>query len=70
MSELPGLGIFIIPASNPKVLVLLGTLFVNNCEVFVAGSISETELLKKLLPGLITLPPLSVTLIVLPLSLK
>ena len=66
----PGLGIFIIPESNPNVFELFGVLAVNNSEVFVTGSISETVLLKKLLPGLITVPALFVTLIVVPFSCK
>ena len=70
ISELPGFGILIIPASKPKVFELFGTLFVNNCDVLVNGSISETVLLKKLFPGRIVAPKLSVTLIVLPFNCK
>ena len=70
INEFPGLGKFIIPESNPKVFELLGLLKLNSSGVFVAGSMIETVLLKKLFPGRITVPALFVALIVVPLSLK
>jgi hypothetical protein len=66
----PGLGIFKIPASKPKVFLLFGVLVVKSSGVFVAVFIYETELLKKLFAGRIVVPAALVALMVVPLMLK